>query len=54
MLLLITRTAVENPEQCLLVEARDLVLDGLDVVDLVAVGQPELRDCWLRRGVTEW
>ncbi len=42
LLLDVTRMTVEDPHQGLFVEMRDLVLDRVDILDLVAVGESEI------------
>lgn len=53
VLLDVTRTAVENPHQRLLVETLDFVLQRLHVRDIVALGEAEVGDGRSWRGVIE-
>jgi hypothetical protein len=53
VLLEVLRTAVEDPEQGLLVEATNFRLDRLDVCHVVAIGQLVLGDGWSWRNVVE-
>jgi phage protein U len=51
LLLVVSRTAVEDPHQGLLVEVRDLISQGLYVVNFVAIRQTKVGNSGAGRSI---